>query len=101
MPFPSAALFPGPAFPGSDVRLKFTPPFVVRQHVIDGGLRGSLQYGLAVLRINGEWVETEFPTWEQEQDAELYFRGGSTHVVDPDTATALAAAGYEVVEADE
>lgn len=61
----------------------------------------SLWYGLTVLRINGVWVETEWPTEQQLEAADLWFPGGTICTVDGDTADALAAAGYEVVEIEE
>jgi hypothetical protein len=74
----------------------FTTPFTVRQFRIDGALRGSLQFGLSVMRIGGEWVETEFPTEDQAEAADLYFHGGHIHTIDDATAAILTAAGYEV-----
>lgn len=104
MPFPGSTTFPGLlTFPGTAslnplARYRFAPPFVVRHHRIEGGLIGSLQYGLCVMRINGEWVESEFPSWEQEQAADLVYRGGTVNEVPASAAAALLAAGYEVTE---
>lgn len=74
----------------------FTPPFTVRTFPMDGALRAQLQFGLAVLRIDGAWVETEFPTEEQVAAADLYYEGGRLHTVDDASAAVLTAAGYEV-----
>lgn len=75
----------------------FTPPYTVRTFPMDGALRGQLQFGLAVLRIDGAWVETEFPTEQQVLGSDLYFPGGYVHTVDDATAAVLTAAGYEVI----
>jgi hypothetical protein len=102
--YPRQALFPSNLlWPGHDLFLgfiyhivyKFTPPFVVREHIISGALRGALQYGITVMRIAGEWVEAEFPSWEQESSADVLLRGGTECTVDEATATDLTAAGYE------
>lgn len=101
MPFPLSTRFPGEdTFPGPANGGAFIPPFITRHHIISGALRGSLQYGLAVMRINGEWVESEFPSWEQTQAADLFFAGGSEHEVDGDVAAALIEAGYTITETD-
>lgn len=96
--FPTALLWPGQnVFLGFIYHIvyKFVPPFKVRHHVISGALRGSLQYGITVMRIAGEWVEAEFPSWEQETQADVLLRGGTECTVDESTATDLVAAGYE------
>lgn len=100
MPFPLLTRFPGEdTYPG--VGRRFIPPFVIRRHRIDGALFGDLQYGITVMRIDGAWVEAEFPSWEQESSADLLFRGGHVHEIDEDTAASLIAAGYTITEFDE
>lgn len=74
----------------------FTTPFYVRRVPIDPPLYAELKFGAAVLRIGGSWVETEFPTEDQIDAADIYLPGGYTHTVDDVTAAALTAAGYEV-----
>lgn len=93
--FPSDLLWPGPDLTTPRVVHKFTPPFIVREHIISGALRGALQYGITVMRIAGEWVEAEFPSWEQESSADVLLRGGTECTVDEATAADLTAAGYE------
>jgi len=102
MPFPSLSLYPGPdLYPTLGYRNRFVPPFTVRRIPIAGALTAELQFGLAVMRINGEWVETEFPSAEQEAAADLLFRGGSIYDVDEETAAVLTTAGYTVEIIDE
>lgn len=103
MPFPGPLTFPSPLlFPGitSGVNsgLLFQPPFVVREVRMEGALRMQLKYGLTVLRIDGAWVETEWPTQQQLEAADLWFPGGTVSTVDEITAAALLAAGYEITE---
>jgi hypothetical protein len=97
MPYPSATTFPGQAqYPGIYSTYRFTTPIVQRDYQMSGALRATYQFGLTVMRIDGQWVTTEFPSWEQEQSADLFFRGGYVHIINSATATALAAAGFEV-----
>lgn len=74
----------------------FVPPFIVRRVPMSPPLYAELQFGVTVMRIAGEWVEAEFPTYQQESTADLFFRGGCVHTIDDDTAAVLTAAGYEV-----
>lgn len=74
----------------------FIPPSAERIVPMEGLLRMKIWQGLSVLRIAGEWIETEAPSEEMEETADLYFRGGNIYTVDDDTAAVLTAAGYEV-----
>lgn len=101
MPFPSSLLFPGsgvfPGVGGGTASYTFIPPYVVRNVPMEGLLRMHIKYGVSVLRINGEWVETEHPTEQQARDADLHFQGGTINQIDATTAQALVAAGYDIV----
>jgi hypothetical protein len=74
----------------------FTPPAAERLIRMEGALLLKAWHGLSVLRIAGEWVETELPTEQQVDAADLHFRGGCIYTIDDDTAAVLTAAGYEV-----
>lgn len=63
----------------------FWPPMVV-----------GVPQGLAVLRIDGVWINTEVATQDQIDAADYYFPGGSDHEVDEATAVLLTNAGYIV-----
>lgn len=67
-----------------------------RRYVVIPPLTALLNYSKAVLRIQGQWVESEFPTEEQLALADLYFPGGYETPVDAATAALLTAAGYTV-----
>lgn len=92
----SGGIVPEPTISMQSVMHRFVPPFVVRSHRIAGALFGALQYGLTVLRIGGEYVEAEFPSREQEDNADQMFLGGTINYVDDATASDLLAAGYTV-----
>lgn len=55
-----------------------------------------IPYSKAVLRIAGQWVETEWPTEDQVNSADYYFPGGYDIQVDAATAAVLTAAGYTI-----
>jgi hypothetical protein len=97
MLYPSDNSYPSDVvFPGTSTDYRFTPPFVQHDFRISGALRATYKYGLTVMRIDGQWVTTEFPSWEQEQSADLFFRGGYIHTIDEVAAADLSAAGFEV-----
>lgn len=77
-------------------RLIFRTPYVQRRMPISPPLSALINFSVAVLRIGGQWVETEYPTEEQINAADLYFPGGHENPVDPATAAILTAAGYQV-----
>lgn len=77
-------------------RRVFLTPYVQRRVPISPPLTALLNFSLAVLRIQGQWVETEYPSEEQIDAADIYFPGGYEHDVDADMALVLKAAGYEV-----
>lgn len=74
----------------------FTGPNAQRLMPISPPLVALMNFGLAVLRISGEWTETDYPSAEQIDAADIYLEGGRLHVVDQTTADALVIAGYDV-----
>lgn len=74
----------------------FHTPYVQRRMPVFPPLYALINFSLAVLRINGQWVEVEYPTEEQINAADLYFPGGHENPVDQGTAAILTAAGYTV-----
>lgn len=55
-----------------------------------------INYSKAILRINGEWVEAEYPAAQQIEAADIYVPGGYETPVDDALAAILIAAGYTV-----
>lgn len=51
--------------------------------------------GVSVLRYGDRIVEVRFPSQDELIDADQYWLGGSTYVVDDATASVLSAAGYD------
>lgn len=86
---------------GLAVRYVFSPPYVQRYVPVIPPVNALMNFGLAVLRIDGQWVETEYPTEQQLDAADLYFPGGHDNPVDIPTATLLTAAGYTVTQIQE
>lgn len=76
--------------------LVFRTPYVQRRMPISPPLAALINFSVAVLRIGGQWIETEYPTEEQLNAADLYFPGGHENPVDQATADVLTAAGYTV-----
>lgn len=76
--------------------LVFRTPYVQRRMPIAPPLTALINFSVAVLRIGGQWVETEYPTEEQINAADLYFPGGHENPVNQATANILTAAGYVV-----
>lgn len=74
----------------------FRPPVMQRRMPIMAGLAALINYSPALLLINGQWVQTEFPSEQQINAASLYFPGGYEHDVDDATAVLLMAAGYSI-----
>lgn len=83
-------------FTASVPRLIFRTPYVQRRMPISPPLTALINFSVAVLRINGQWVETEYPSEDQINSADLYFVGGYENPVDDATAQTLIAAGYIV-----
>lgn len=94
--FPGTSLFPSPDLWPSSGTWLFTPPSVQRYVPVLPPVMALMNFGLAVLRINGQWVETEYPSEQQVTAADRYYEGGHIHMVGPDEAAELAAAGYTV-----
>lgn len=72
----------------------FSGPVRQRRMPIMPGLAALINYSPAVLRIGGEWIETEYPSEQQINAADYYFPGGYEIPVDDATAALLASAGY-------
>lgn len=79
---------------GDGVTVIFRPPVYQRRMPIMPGLAALINYSVALLRINGQWVETEFPSEQQINAADLYFPGGYENEIDLATAALLTNAGY-------
>lgn len=79
---------------GDSVKVIFRPPVYQRRMPIMPGLAALINYSVALLRINGQWVETEFPSEQQINAADLYFPGGYENEIDMATAALLTNAGY-------
>jgi len=102
--FPGASLYPGvntsggggtPVTPTVYVGV-FRSPIYQRRYPVIAPVTALINYSKAVLRIAGEWVETEWPTQEQVDASDYYFPGGYEIPVDQATADVLTAAGYSV-----
>lgn len=105
--FPGASTFPGvvavdggtpppPPPPPSPPGGIFRAPIYQRLMPISPPLMARMNYSKAVLRIQGQWVETEWPSADQIDAADYYFPGGHEIPVDQATADVLTAAGYTV-----
>jgi hypothetical protein len=95
--FPGAGIFPGTTVDGLGPYV-FSGVTIQRRIPIMAGLAALINFSAALLRIDGEWVETEFPSEQQLAAADLYFPGGYDTVVDTATADLLIASGYTVVD---
>lgn len=84
---------PTPPFVGAGV---FRTPIYQRRYPVIPPLTALINYSKAVLRIQSQWIETEWPTEEQINSADYYFPGGYEIPVDAATAAVLTAAGYTV-----
>lgn len=94
--FPSGSIFPSADLWPSSGTWIFNTPYVQRRMPVIPPLTALINYSLAVLRISGQWVETEYPTEEQVTAADRYYEGGRIHMVGPAEAAELAVAGYTV-----
>lgn len=78
----------------------FTPPTVPRRNASPADRlfsRLSIPTGMTVLKQpSGAYVQVEFPTPEQINEAAVAYLGGHVYPVDDTEAAALLAAGYEV-----
>lgn len=77
-------------------RLVFRGVLAQRRMPLSPPLTALINYSKAVLRINGEWIDLEYPAAEQIEAADIYFPGGYETPVDDATAALLTAAGYVV-----
>lgn len=101
--YPGASLFPGAnVFPGSGTTggpFLFLGKQFQRRMPIMAGLAALINFSASVLRIDGQWVDAEFPSEQQLAAADLYFPGGYQNIIyDVDVADALIAAGYDVTD---
>jgi hypothetical protein len=75
---------------------RFVTPYVSHAFQMDGALLAALRYGVTVMRIDGEYVESEWPSNEQLAAATEVYWGGTVCDVTDQQATDLIAAGYTV-----
>ena len=73
-----------------------TPP-VVEYGPAGGGrlfIRYRLNRGESLVRNNGIWSQTAFPTEDVIREADKFFLGGSTYEIDLDTYNSLVSQGF-------
>jgi hypothetical protein len=73
-----------------------TPP-VVEYGPAGGGrlfIRYRLNRGESLVRNNGIWSQTAFPTEDVIREADKFFLGGSTYEIDLATYNSLVAQGF-------
>lgn len=58
--------------------------------------RIEIPVGISVLKIDGEYYETRYPSEEETLAADIFYLGGITHTVSAEEKADLEAAGYEV-----
>ena len=77
---------------------RFTTPTISEGPAGEGRLFGRyrLVRGITVLKIDGEYYETRFPSSEEVQAADEAYIGGCSYEVSPGEKAALEAAGYTV-----
>lgn len=82
-------------------RYNFQTPVMQRYMPFLPALPVLMNYSPALLFIQGQWVQTEYPSAEQIAAATYYFPGGYELSLDHDTARALVVAGFTVDGWDE
>ena len=77
---------------------KFTTPTISEGPAGEGRLfsRYRLVRGISVLKTNGVYTETRYPSSEEVEAADIAYIGGYTYEVDATEKAALEAAGYTV-----
>ena len=77
---------------------RFTTPTVSEGPAGEGRLFGRyrLVRGISILKIDGEYYETRFPSSEEVEAADEAYIGGYSYIVSPGEKAALEAAGYTV-----
>ena len=77
---------------------RFTTPTVSEGPAGEGRLfsRFRLVRGVTVLKIDGVYYETRFPSSEDIADADVAYIGGYSYEVSPGEKADLEAAGYTV-----
>jgi hypothetical protein len=77
---------------------KFTTPTISEGPAGEGRLFGRyrLTRGVTVLKIDGEYYETRYPSSEEVDAAEEAYLGGYSYEVSPGEKASLEAAGYTV-----
>ena len=76
----------------------FRTPTVREGQVATGRLfsRYKLTQGISVLKIDGEYYETQYPSEEDVLDAEEFYLGGIVHEVTEGQKADLESVGYIV-----
>ena len=74
----------------------FTTPTIDETPAGDNILfeRYKITRGISVLRLNGVYSSFRYPSQTQTLDAEEYYLGGTTTLIDQTTRDALVAQGY-------
>lgn len=77
---------------------RFTTPTISEGPAGEGRLfsRYRLVRGITVLKIDGTYYETRYPSSEEVTDADVAYIGGYSYTVDATEKAALEAAGYTV-----
>lgn len=77
---------------------RFTTPTISEGPAGEGRLfsRYRLVRGITVLKIDGQYYETRFPSSEEVGAAQVAYVGGYSYTVDATEKAALEAAGYTV-----
>jgi len=77
---------------------KFTTPTISEGPAGEGRLfsRFRLVRGITVLKVDGQYYQTRFPSSEEVTAAEVAYIGGYSYIVSIGEKAALEAAGYTV-----
>lgn len=77
---------------------RFTTPTISEGPAGEGRLfsRYRLVRGITVLKVDGLYYETRFPSSEEVEAAEVAYIGGYSYEVDATEKAALESAGYTV-----
>ena len=77
---------------------KFTTPTISEGPAGEGRLfsRFRLVRGITVLKVDGQYYQTRFPSSEEVTAAEVAYIGGYSYIVSIGEKVALEAAGYTV-----
>lgn len=77
---------------------KFTTPTISEGPAAEGRLfsRFRLTRGVSVLKVDGQYLQSRFPSAEEVAAAEVAYIGGYSYIVSIGEKVALEAAGYTV-----